>query len=215
MCPVCGVATLPTGLAQYYNREGTFNTPMHHCSTCDVYVRDVTRSQIVDHLQAASYVNLKNEEAFQQQRERFFAYLLSLVKANLLSDVQPHPVLADFGCSYGHLLCAARDQGYTAIGVEINEELVQYCHDRGLDVVMSLEDLSTPVDVFMFIDSLYYLSNPKEILSLVKSKLRRDGLLVLRVTNFNPYAKLQTLLQKHSDFIILGDSTVSYSPRGI
>jgi len=178
-------------------------------------VRDVNSKQLVDHLHAAGYVNLGNEENLLNQRKNFFEYLMSLVKSNLPNDVQPHPVLADFGCSYGHLLCTARDQGYTAIGVEINEELVQYCHDRGLDVVMSLEDLSKPVDVFMFIDSLYYLQSPKEILSLVKSKLRTGGLLVLRVTNVNFYARLQTFLQNHSDFSTLGDSTVSYSPRGI
>jgi SAM-dependent methyltransferase len=215
-CPVCDGPADAVGQAIYNTREARFMTDMFHCRACDVYCRYIDHGRLIGHYFAASYVNLSNEERFLKQRKEFFQHLLlSIDKTHGRSVLGRSPVLVDFGCSYGHMLEAAQRHAYDAIGIELNEELVRYCRERGLNVQASLDEVPGPVDVFTLIDSLYCVPNPKEILTAMRKKLVPGGILVARVTNRNLYGKIRNFFVRDNDFSILGDCTVSYSHTGI
>src|SRR5262249_36654995 len=214
-CPVCDIPTRRAGHANYYTKESRFTTSIFHCSLCDVYCREVDNERLIGHYYAASYVTLSNEERFLRQRRAFFEYLLSSIDRNRPSVADRKPLLVDFGCSYGHLLQAAEKPGYTAVGIELNEDLVTQCRARGLNVQPSLAHLSGAVDVFTLIDSLYCVPNPREILLSIRRGLAPAGMLVIRVTNRNQYARIRNSFARDNDFSILGDCTIGYSHHGI
>jgi SAM-dependent methyltransferase len=215
-CPICDEPANAVGQARYYTKEARFLTDMFHCRPCDVYCRKIDHRRLFDHCFAASYVNLSNEELLLKRREAFFEHLLlSIDKTHGRSVLGRSPVLVDLGCSYGHMVEAAQKHAYNAIGIELNEELVRYCRERGLNVQASLDEVPGPIDVFTLIDSLYYLPNPREALTEMRKKLAPGGILVARVTNRNLYGRIRNFFVRDNDFTILGDCIVSYSHTGI
>jgi SAM-dependent methyltransferase len=215
-CPLCDQPAQLVGHAIYYTRDARFPTPIFHCRSCDVYCRRVDRATLDAHQHAASYVDLRNERKFLEHRESFFEFLL----ATLDQGREPRRdanklVLADFGCSYGHMLHAAEKHGYRAVGIEVNQDILAVCRSRGLNVYRAVEDVPGAVDVFALIDSLYYVPDPKQLLRAMRDKLAPAGLLIVRVTNRNQYVRIRNWFTRGSDYSALGDCMVAYSLAGI
>jgi SAM-dependent methyltransferase len=208
-CPGCTNAMEPVGSASYYTKQKRFSTPIEFCSSCDIYGRDAAAEELVDHYYAASYVQPENEARFREQREGFFSYLLGL-----LPESKNQRIL-DFGSSYGHLLEQAKANGHEVCGVELNQDLVTECNARGLPTVQKLEEAPGLFDAITLIDSLYCVPDPVATLNLCRSKLASDGLLLMRITNRNGYARIMNRLKHRTDFSTLGDATFSYSTAGV
>jgi len=202
------------GTGEYYTQKSRLNVPIGHCRTCDVYCRDVSAAIMDSHRDAASYVQLENEARFLTQRREFFKHLLSIAQSTLSTG--PHGMkLVDFGSSYGHLLSIAKSVGFEPVGIESNDGLIKYSRWQGLQVFPTLDALKEPVDVFLFIDSLYYLPDPKGTLNNVVSRLKPTGIGVIRVTNRNLFARINMLVRRSAPFSVLGDAIVSYSVKGL
>jgi SAM-dependent methyltransferase len=218
VCPVCGRQTKLSGNASYYDQSARYKTPVYYCSSCDVFCRDVDARRLVSHYYAASYVQSKNEQSLFRARIEFFRWILSLVRSHLparVADESPRPTLLDFGSSYGHLLSLAQEQRFHAIGVELNEELVRECREKGLCVYQRLDEFPGQVDAVTAIDSLYCVPNVRELLADIRACLKPDGIFLVRVTNRNLYARLNSRFLHKGDLSMIGDATVSYSARSI
>ncbi len=71
------------------------------------------------------------------------------------------------------------------------------------------------MDIITAIDSLYCVPNCREILAEMKSILKTDGILVVRVTNRNLYTKFMKRYVNKGNLNTIGDATISYSLKGI
>jgi SAM-dependent methyltransferase len=215
-CPVCNKDMKLAGEAGYYTLQRKFKTPILHCDQCDIYGRDVDSASLVEHYYAASYVQPVNEQRLLTQRQSFFDHILKLVSHRLApTPGNDKPVLVDFGSSYGHLLMAAQNLGFRAVGVELNQEMIKLCAERRLEVVPDIVSVKERADVYTLIDSLYCVPDPKHILTQVRGALVPGGLVVARVTNRNQYARVVNALNRSRDFSMLGDATFSYSTKGV
>jgi SAM-dependent methyltransferase len=218
VCPVCGRRTRLSGDASYYDQSTRYNTPVYYCASCDVFCRDIEARRLVSHNYAASYVQGKNEQSLLNARIEFFRWILSLVRSYLPAgdaDESPRPTLLDFGSAYGHLLSLAQEQRFHAVGVELNEELVDNCREKGLCVYRRLDEFSGQADAVTAIDSLYYVPGVRELLAEIRACLKPDGVLLVRVTNRNLYARLNSRFLHKGDLSMIGDATVSYSARSM
>jgi len=218
VCPVCGRRTRLSGDAAYYDQSARYKTPVYYCGSCDVFCRDVDARRLVSHYYAASYVQSKNEQSLLHARIKFFRRILSLVSSYLPArdaDESHRPTLLDFGSSYGHLLSLAQEQQFRAIGIELNDELVENCKEKGLCVYQTLDEFSGKVDAVTAIDSLYCVPNVRELLADIRACLKPDGVFLIRVTNRNLYARLNSRFLHKGDLSVIGDATVSYSARSI
>ena len=214
-CPVCSHPMSLTGEANYYTIQSKFKTPIYFCSDCDLYNRYVNVDQLVTHFYAASYVQPENESKLLNQREGLFQSILEIVSKTLEHHKleKTNVTLVDFGSAYGHLLEICRESRFNAIGIELNQNMIAHCRQKGLIVYSDLNELTDAVDIFTLIDSLYYIYNPKEILKLIREKLSSNGIMVVRLTNRNLYAKIQNLFKYNKDYSIIGDATISYSVK--
>lgn len=217
-CPICTQAMAFAGHGNYFDRKSKYKTPISYCRPCDIYVRNIDNARLVDHLDAASYVQQQNALRFFRARKKFFDSILLIAKRYLRKrgkrDLQ-NVTLMDFGCAYGHLLDLAQTEGFKVAGIELNHGLLESCGKRGLNVCRRLNELSDKADVFTLIDSLYYVPDPRKLLSEIKNYLNANGFIVLRVTNRNLYAKLRKIFAPKRDLSVLGDSTISYSLNGL
>jgi len=217
-CPICSQSMKFTGQASYYDRKFKFETSMYYCKACNIYYRDIENRQIVDHFRAASYVQRENESSLFLARQNFFKFIFTVINKYFQSRGMTKLsflTLVDFGSSYGHLLELSQQWGFKVIGIELNEDLIQYCTEKKLIVFRKVDNLPEKVDVFTLIDSLYYLPNPREMLLKINAHLKEEGIVVIRITNRNLYAKLLGKLLHRGNLNILGDSIISHSLKSV
>lgn len=99
-------------------------------------VKPVTSPGLPDHSLDNFYVAFENRfrGSNEQIREKLMGYLPYLKESDL--DFSQDPVL-DIGCGRGEWLTLLREQGYRAIGVDMNEIMITVCKDQNLEVSVS------------------------------------------------------------------------------
>jgi 2-polyprenyl-3-methyl-5-hydroxy-6-metoxy-1,4-benzoquinol methylase len=205
-----------SGHAAYYDQSSEYKTPVYWCRGCDLLYRDVERSKLVSHYYAASYVQDKNEERFLNDRIKFFDYILKLAVQYKPGQRTPADLtLVDFGSSYGHLLELAARGGFRPVGIELNEDLIASCTERGLVVFKEFSQLPDKVDIVVALDSVYCVSDPVELMAQIRECLKPGGILVTRVTNRNLYARMRSRFLDRGNLSAIGDATVSYSRKAL
>lgn len=97
----------------------------------------------------------------------------------LEQKIQGKKVL-DFGCGNGGFVKLAQCDG-----VEIDESMKEYFDVNGLCVYSSIDNLKQAYDYITLFHVVEHLKNPIEILNGLKSKLAKDGRLIIEVPNCN------------------------------
>lgn len=97
--------------------------------------------------------------------------------------------LLEIGSSYGFFLNVAKDNGFDVCGVEISPDAVNYSQKKfGLKVfkgtLVSASLPSSNFDAVVMMDVLEHLTDPRRELQSVSRVLKRGGLLVIQVPNF-------------------------------
>jgi 2-polyprenyl-3-methyl-5-hydroxy-6-metoxy-1,4-benzoquinol methylase len=97
--------------------------------------------------------------------------------------------LLDIGCGYGYFLAACRDEGYEVNGFDVSEWAAEYAIQRlGLPVTIGqMGDVTFPPHSFDIITMWHFLEHmpdPHLALQKAKSWLKRDGILVVDVPNY-------------------------------
>jgi SAM-dependent methyltransferase len=113
--------------------------------------------------------------------------LKHLTNNTLLQRIQqykPKGSFLEIGCAGGAFLHAARNAGYSAKGVEISDDAVQFARERfGLDVVRgdvtSAGFRSESFDLILLGDVLEHLPNPVATLMEIRRIMAAGGMLVI------------------------------------
>jgi SAM-dependent methyltransferase len=112
---------------------------------------------------------------------------LSIVR--LLSRHAPSgSLILDVGCSFGGFLEQARIHRFGVQGMDIVPEAVEYVRQLGIpcQVAASIGELDLPdasMDIISVLDSNYYWPDQRAELRACWRKLRRSGLLILRLVD--------------------------------
>jgi 2-polyprenyl-3-methyl-5-hydroxy-6-metoxy-1,4-benzoquinol methylase len=211
ICPICDCPMTDSGYANYLAGIKIFaRVPVYYCKSCDLFSKKLSHDLLQSHLNSAAYVLPENEQTYYQKKIGYFNYLTFLILR-----YKSRPRILDVGCSYGHLMMAAAEQGIYADGVEINDTFRERLKTKGFQVYKDLFEVSKRYDAITFIDSFFYFQNPLDVLKRCKELLNEDGILLLRLTNRNWLARLRWTSFKRSDLSVLGDTTHSYSIKSI
>jgi 2-polyprenyl-3-methyl-5-hydroxy-6-metoxy-1,4-benzoquinol methylase len=89
----------------------------------------------------------------------------------------------EIGSFVGAFLQASKEMGWNAAGVDIGEETREFCLEHGLDVVRDLMEIDGAFDGAFVWNTFDQLADPRQMLRLLRSRLRENGLLVLRIPN--------------------------------
>jgi len=167
------------------------------CRECSlIYLNPRVRADII----LESYSSAKRpatDATFVRQNEHrvatFRRSLRHLIKAYGLAPSRSSYVL-DVGCASGAFPKAAHDLGFTAIGVEPNRWMAERGRRvYGLDVrtgVLEDQDFGgRKFDLITLWDVIEHLVNPCEIVSIIGSHLKDDGLLVVNFPNHDSLAR--------------------------
>jgi SAM-dependent methyltransferase len=116
--------------------------------------------------------------------------MFETILSSLRRYAQPGSTLLDVGCSYGGFLQLAQKEGYQVRGMDIVPEAVEYVRSRGIpcDRGWSVDELDVPeasLGIVSVLDCNYYWRSQTKELDAIRSLLRRDGLLVMRVVDMS------------------------------
>ncbi len=96
--------------------------------------------------------------------------------------------LLDVGTGTGTFIKAAREEGWTAFGVEPNPVARKIALEKGLEVTKELNEVSANgYDVITLWHVLEHLPNLEESVSRINSLLKPSGILVLALPNFKSW----------------------------
>ncbi|MBN1353832.1 MAG: class I SAM-dependent methyltransferase [Candidatus Omnitrophica bacterium] len=130
----------------------------------------------------------------------------------------------DVGSGIGDMLVASQDLGYTAIGLEISEDSINFGRDRlGCDLRnQTLEQFaeSRPSDKFSAVSFMGYLdlvSNPMEELARAAKLLRPGGVVGVSVPHFNSFSRAvqQTFPKQSTRGFFLINALMQYTEKAI
>jgi 2-polyprenyl-3-methyl-5-hydroxy-6-metoxy-1,4-benzoquinol methylase len=97
--------------------------------------------------------------------------------------------ILDVGCGNAYFLSACREKGYEVHGLDISGWAVQYATQKlGLPIALgAVDEVELPSQSFDIITMWHFLEHtrdPQLALQKVKSWLKRDGILVVEVPNY-------------------------------
>jgi len=108
-----------------------------------------------------------------------------------LSPFRKTGKILDIGCGYGYFMEVAKEKGWEVHGLEISEEAVAVCTEKGLHVKSgALENVnfeSESFDVIISIEMIEHLSFPKQFVEKSYDWLRKGGMVYLTTPNFNAF----------------------------
>jgi 2-polyprenyl-3-methyl-5-hydroxy-6-metoxy-1,4-benzoquinol methylase len=169
----------------------TDNWTVHRCPTCGLGFLDPRPSESeIEDLYRSDYFSerydggidpespqYKKRPSGEQHRTKFVKSIKS--SGNLL----------DIGCGYDYFLDASRRKGYKVHGLDVSEWAARYAVEKlGLSITIGkIDDVHLPshnFDIITMWHSLEHTPDPHTALQRAKSWLKKDGILVIDVPNY-------------------------------
>ena len=171
-------------LADRGNYTHDYATDIVACAACGLLFRDARPAAEAAAAEYAGdrYGAERLNALFESQLELFRKRIGTL--ANALAGTE-RPLVVEVGSFVGGFLTAAREVGWTALGIDPGEEVAAFCGARGLDVRRTIPEEASigrgVADCVAIWNTFDQLPDPRPTLSAAKRWLKRDGVLVVRV----------------------------------
>lgn len=152
-------------------------TTMWHCPACDLF----QKGQLPD----VSAYDLPYHAIYEPYRRRKLRTALVRLNrvARFLDRDWSRPKLLDVGCSLGATIEAGARLGWDSYGVDISEDAIDYCRNRGLRCVSTRGiELPYPDETFHVVTAWHvieHVANVAETLAEWRRVLKPGGLLVM------------------------------------
>ncbi|WP_395616630.1 class I SAM-dependent methyltransferase [Aquirufa sp.] len=187
-CPTCG------DTLHYVEYSGRFhnisngkvnNFNVLSCTICGLSRTDPPPYE--DDVTAEIYQDFSFNDAYKNPKlwESFFTQMFKYA-----NKYKPNGKVLDIGCGSGFFINLARQKGYDTYGVELNKDAVNYGkNELNLNIVnLDLESANFPSNFFDVVTCsqlLEHIAKPNDILLEINRILKKDGILMLEVPNFN------------------------------
>jgi len=107
----------------------------------------------------------------------------------------------EFGCGTGEFLLVLKNLGFRGVGIELSEEAVKQCKEKGLEVHrIDLSEQEVPFDeefdIGFALEVLEHVYDPFKFLFNVNKSLKKGGWGVFTTPNFHSYRRLFCYLFK-------------------
>jgi len=164
---------------------------VHRCPTCGLGFLDPRPSESeIEGLYRSEYFSERYDGGIDPDSHQYLKRLSGEQhRTKFIKSVKPSGHLLDIGCGYGYFLDASRREGYNVHGLDVSEWAAQYAVEKlGLSMTIGkIGDVDFPspnFDIITMWHSLEHTPNPHMALQKAKSWLKKDGILVIDVPNY-------------------------------
>ena len=136
-----------------------------------------------------------------------------------VSDFSPYYIgkdILDFGCGHGDFLLATKDLAKSSSGVELQSNLKDHLNSLGVRVENSISAFQDDcIDSLFLLHSFEHLEDPLELLFDLKSKIRKNGHIIIEVPSANDF--LISVLQEKSyiDFVLWSQHLILHTETSL
>lgn len=122
----------------------------------------------------------------------------------------------DFGCGNGGFIRRAKESAALACGVELDIEARNYMLKEGISVEASLEKYyEESFDVITMFHVLEHLTEPVKYLEIIRTRLKKDGLLIIETPNANDALISKYSLKEFQDFTFWSEHVYLYNSHNM
>ena len=182
-CPTCQKRTASQYKANVASVYSQKKYDIYNCSNCNHFFTfplpsDKDLSDIYNNKYSYDAHSLIENE----KRMRAHKY------AKDIANIKGVKSALEVGCMHGLLLEELEQQGIEASGVELDPTAVEYCQNRGLDVVQSsiedhLDKANSEHDAIIMSHVIEHIVDPYKQLVALSKRMSKDGKLVLITPN--------------------------------
>tara|TARA_B100000787_G_scaffold167599_1_gene154699 strand:+ start:1728 stop:2654 length:927 start_codon:yes stop_codon:yes gene_type:complete len=96
--------------------------------------------------------------------------------------------ILDYGCGWGNFLSLLKNNS-SKCGVEIGDEFIKFINSKykSIKIKKNINDFTEKFDYITLFHVLHYLPNQIEILKILRSKLKKNGKIIIEVPNANDF----------------------------
>lgn len=184
-CPIC---------ASDEAKPLFFTRGMHvvTCTSCNLTYSQEVLTKVADRSRyehshfMAQYREIKNTEIYSQLEAKKADYIMAVAGKFVVKKTN----MLDIGSSNGQIMLSAVRQGWAVHGIEVNAELVAESIKKGLNAIHGyfpddMPDSWCNFDLVTMLDVLEHAEQPLAFLKDVSNYLKRGGLAVVQVPNFD------------------------------
>jgi SAM-dependent methyltransferase len=172
ICEACGKDTL-----RKFEVPGVI--VLQYCPECDFYQKGVP-------ITASTYEKNYHEHYARRREEKMKVSFARLQIIRRLLKNEKCKIL-DIGCSVGYVVEVAKNIGWDASGVDLDDEVIKFCTDRGLDcTVFDGFNLPFPDNSFDCVTAWHVIEHVEDAEKTLREwlrVLRPGGLLVIETPN--------------------------------
>jgi 2-polyprenyl-3-methyl-5-hydroxy-6-metoxy-1,4-benzoquinol methylase len=191
ICPICG-GTEFTNLEEvkdYTASNETFNIIL--CQSCGLAITS-PRPEDKDlgkYYQSEEYISHSGKSSGIIEKLYLIARTFTLKwKTALLKQHAKGNRLLDYGCGTGEFLSYTSTKGFDVAGIEPSDRARLKANQlTGSKVYSDLNSLPGTFDVITLWHVLEHVSDPSEVISSLRSKLNKQGVLIVAVPNINAW----------------------------
>ncbi len=198
-CNVCGANETKTvyKIRERYKKYGLNENELFNivkCARCGlVYVNPRLSDEKLNEVYTV-YLNNPGDSKYDtadKGKELHYQNQIARIEEALKDRGVPRlakPRILDFGCGWGHFLRMAKDRGWEGYGVELDANRSGKARKKGLDVfngpLKEARFSDNFFDVITAFEVLEHLTDPSETLSILWSKVKDNGIIVVSVPNY-------------------------------
>ena len=146
---------------------------------------DALLSKYYDSEQYASHNNVQGVLGFVYT---FISKQMLKIKFRIIKrHIKNNGLVVDFGCGKGDFVSYVKGQNIKAVGVENNRSALEVCKKRQLNVLDSISNIKSEINVITFWHSFEHLSKPEKIITAIKNYTNKDSIVVIALPNFKSF----------------------------
>jgi len=184
-CPVCERSS-SIFVRQLMDWQQSQSFSLYKCNNCNIhYIYPLPTQDLIKNFYEPDYYAHAHNVSLVEKIDA--AYRFKLITHR---SPEKRARALDYGCGKALTLQLLREAGWTVLGAELSEEASRYAREiLSIPVIHSHDQLVTipnnSIDVICLWHALEHIPDPAHVLSILKMKLSRDGILIVQCPDYS------------------------------
>lgn len=122
--------------------------------------------------------------------------------------------ILDFGCGWGNFLIKIK-KAKSINGVEVGSDFIKHLKKKKIEIKKNILDFNINFDYITLFHVLHYLPNQIEILKILKSKLKKNGKIIIEVPNANDFLLSSDKFKAFKNFTFCKEQLMLHTEKSL
>ena len=142
----------------------------------------------------------------------------SLRRINQFKNFIKNKIILDFGCGAGDFLFKSQNIFRKGIGIELDSNRIKYSDNKKVNFLRNIKGIKNTnfkFDSIFLFHVLEHLINPDQILRQLRSKLKKNGHLIIEVPHANDLLLKKLKIKSFINFTLWSEHLILHTKRSL